>query len=264
MKQTLSSICALMSLAAMPLLAGKRIEMQSTDLTTNKTAPNSILLEADRMRVDQGNTTVMFLTKGGNRIVMLDKGKNEYSEMTQADVEQISQQLNGAMAQMQEAMKNIPPAQRAQMEAMMKGRMGGAAAAAPAPPNYTAKGSATVNGFRCTNYDGIQNGQKVSEICAAQPSEIKINPADFQVMQKMQEMFKGLSSSPIGSAIPASGIMQSGIDGFPVQSTSFRNGQASSREELKSITDATFSDADFSTGNAKKVDMGIGGRGKGK
>lgn len=252
----------------MPLFAGKRIEMQATNLTTSKATSSVILLDADRMRVDQGNTSVMFLTKGGNRMVILDKGRNEYRELTQADAEQLGQQVSGALAQMQEMMKNMPPAQRAQMEAMMKGKMGQLAAAPAAPTAYTAKGSATVNGFRCTNYDGMRDGQKVAEVCAAQPSDIKITPADFQVVEKMRDMFSGLAgsiqNSPLANIIPAGGITEKGINGFPVQSTSFSNGQPTSRDELKSVTDASLTDADFSTGAAKKVDLGIGGGGKGK
>lgn len=260
MKQTFAAFLAFV--AATPLFAGKRIEMQSTDLTNNSVTPNVILLDADRMRVDRGNTSVMFLTKGGNRMLILDKGRNEYREMTQADIEQVSQQL----AQVQDMLKNIPPAQRAQMEAMLKGKMGQIAGAVPTA--YTSKGSATVNGFRCTNYDGMQGTQKVAEVCAAQPGDIKITPADFQVVEKMREMFSSLASaaqnSPLANIGIASTLTEKGINGFPVQSTSFRNGQPSSREELKSVTDTTFSDADFSTGAAKKVDLGIVGAGKGK
>lgn len=256
--------------AAIPLFAGKRIEMQSTDLVNNKVTPNSILLDADRMRVDQGNTSVMFLTKGGNHVVILDKARNEYRELTQADIEQLGQQLNSAMSQLNEMMKNVPPAQRAQMEAMLKGRMGAAApgVAAAAATTYTAKGGATVNGFKCTNYEGTREGQKVAELCAAQPGDLKIAPTDFQVMEKMRDMFSGLVSSvqnsPFANMNLATAITDKGINGFPVQATTFSNGQAKSREELKSVSDATFSDADFSTGSAKKVDLGLPGRAKGK
>ena len=267
MKLKLSAACVFIAITALPAFAGKRIEMQSTDLTNNKVTPNSILLDADRMRIDTDNTTVMFLTKGGNRIVMLEKGRNEYREMTEADIQQLSQQLNGAMAQMQEALKNVPPAQRAQMEAMMKGRMGGAAAAAPAAITYTAKGSATVNGFKCTNYEGTREGQKISEICAAQPSDIKIAPSDFQVLEKLREMVSGMLGSLPNMATNGNilgTVTEKSINGFPVQGTSFKDGKATSREELKSVTETTFTDADFSTGAAKKVDLGIGGRAKGK
>jgi hypothetical protein len=49
-----------------------------------------------------------------------------------------------------------------------------------------------------------------------------------------------------------------------VQKVDFDNGQATERGELKSITRANFTDADFSLGNAKKVEMPIPGAPKGK
>ena len=74
-------------------------------------------------------------------------------------MKQLAQQMSGMMAQMQAAMKNMTPEQRAMMEKMMKGKMPQAAAAAPKTV-YTAKGSGSVNGFSCTKYEGDLSGEK--------------------------------------------------------------------------------------------------------
>jgi hypothetical protein len=255
--------------ATAPLFAGVRIQMENTNLSDNKTSTETIMLDNTRLRVDANEkTSMMFLTDGGrNRIVILDRAKNTYQEMDEATMKQLADQMSGAMAQMDAAMKNMPPEQRAMMEKMMKGKMPQAAAAAPKTV-YTAKGSATVNGFSCTKYDGMQGAQKVSEVCAASPSQIKITPDDFQVFEKMKQFFSGMldamKNSPFGANIQSASITQSGLEGFPVQTTTFRNGQASDRVDLKSVTNASFSDADFSVGAAKKVEMPgmAGGRGK--
>jgi hypothetical protein len=252
-----------------PLFAGVKIVSENTDLATKKVTTDTILLDANRMRLESDDGRVMmFLTDGGrNRIVMLDKARNTYQEIDEQTMNQMAQQMSGAMAQMDAAMKNMPPEQRAMMEKMMKGKMPQAAAAAPKTV-YTAKGSATVNGFSCTKYDGMQGAQKVSEVCAASPSQIKITPDDFQVFEKMKQFFSGMldamKNSPFGANIQSASITQSGLEGFPVQTTTFRNGQASDRVDLKSVTNASFSDADFSVGAAKKVEMPgmAGGRGK--
>jgi len=273
MKQSLSAICALISLAVMPVWAGKRIQMESTDLTKNTVKQREILLDADRMRVNDGDTSVMFLTAGGSRMVMLDKAKNEYREMDQATQDAMAQQLGGIMAQVEGMMKNMTPEQRAMMEQAVKGKMAQAIPAAANPSiMFVARGTATVNGFRCTNYDGMRDGQKASEICAADAGAININPADFQVMEKMaafmQSMVSATQNSPLASMIPKTSFAQPGIKGFPVQTTTFTNGQAVTREVLKSAFDTKFTDADFSTGSAKKVEMpnlgAIGGRGAAK
>jgi hypothetical protein len=258
---------------AAPVFAGKRITAETVDLATNKVTPRAILLDADRLKVDNGDTVVMFLTKGGNRMVMLDKKANTYRVMDQAAMDAMGQQLSGMTTQMEAAMKNMPPAARAQMEAAMKGKLGQAQVAAPVGTQYTAKGAAAANGFKCTNYDGTQNGAKVSEICASAMGDLKLSAADFAVMEKMREymsgMMKSLQSGPLGGMMSSgTGLTEQGISGFPVQTTHFSNGKASTRDDVKSVVEASFTDADFSTGTATQVEMpGMGaakGRAKGK
>jgi hypothetical protein len=256
-----------------PAWAGIRIQEESTNVATGETSRQEILLDADRMRVNitgkdstgkDSKTAVMFLTDGGrNRMVMLDKDKNEYREMDQQTMNQMSQQMQGAMAQMQEQMKNMPPEQREMMEKMMKGKMGKmpGQGAPPARTVYTSKGSGSVNGFSCTKYEGVRGAEKVTELCAAKPSEIKFSPSDFQVFEKMKEFMGGFQSAMANSPFAGGGggnlrdFADPGFEGFPVQQTLFRNGQPELKMETKSIARASLSDADFSLGNAKKVEM---------
>ncbi len=266
MKQILSTLCAL-ALAVAPILAGKRIVGETVDAATKKTSPREILLDADRLRIDSGDNVVMFLSRGGNRVVLLDKKRNEYRVMDQAMMDSLGQQLAGMTAQMEAAMKGMPPAQRAQMEAMLKGKLGSTQIATPTGAAYTAKGAGTVNGFRCTNYDGVENGTKTEEICAASMADLKLTAADFAVMEKLREYMAGLAkalqSSPMAAMSDAS-LTKPGVNGLPVQTIFFEGGKEKSRETIKSVADATFSDADFSTGNAKQVAMPGIGNAKGK
>jgi hypothetical protein len=255
-------------LAAAPLSAGVRIKAETTDLKTSTTTQQEMLLDNDRLRVNigtgEGNrSSVLFLTDGGReRMVMLDPARNEYREMDRQSMEQFSQQLQGAMAQMQSQMQNLPPEQRARMEQMMKGRMG-QAAAAPVRTTYTARGSGSVNGFACTKYEGMRGAEKVAEVCAAKPADVHFAPADFQIFEKMREfggsLMNGLANSPLANNRLAD-LAQPGYDGFPIQQTTFSGGQATTKMELKSLDRANFSDADFSLGSARKVDLMPGRR----
>lgn len=253
---------ALVAIAAAPLFAGVRILSENTDLATKKVTTDTILLDSNRMRFDfDDGRSVMFLTDGGrDRMVMLDKAKNQYQEIDEAMMKQMGEQLSGAMAQMEAAMKNMPPEQRAMMEKMMKGKMPQAAPAAPKTV-YTAKGSGTINGYSCTKYEGDRNGQKESELCAALPAQLKLTPADMQVFDKMRQfsstLLNSLANSPIKVSVPSGYGFESGYEGFPIQKTEFESGQATKRSELKSMTRSNFTDADFSLGNAKKVELPI-------
>lgn len=233
--------------------------MELTDLKTNKIIKQELLIDNTRLRMNiDAGSSVLFLTDGGrNRLVMLDKTKNEYTEMDQQTMNQLGAQMQGAMAQMEAAMKNMPPEQRAMMEKMMKGKMPVPQAAASAPTTYTANGSATVNGFPCTKYDGERAGSRVAEVCAAPLAAVRLSASDFQLFDKMREFMSGfqsaLKSLPFASNAP--GFTERGFEGFPVQRIEFSNGQAVQRVDLKSADQTTFGDADFSLGNAKKVNL---------
>jgi hypothetical protein len=251
------------ALASVPLHAGVRILMESTDLATNKVSNQEMLIDSTRLRVNvDANTSVLFLTDGGrNRMVMLDKQKNEYREIDQQTMDQMGQQMQGAMAQMNEAMKNMPPQQREMMEKMMKGKMPQMGAAA-APTTYAAKGKSTVNGFGCTQYEGTRSGEKVAELCASQTAALKFASADSQIFEKMREFMAGfqkaMANSPFMANMSSTSFTDPGYEGFPVLRINFRGGQATNKQELKSAANASFSDADFALGSAKKVDMPMG------
>ena len=250
-------------LAAAPLWAGVRIRAEFTDLKTKTTTQQEMLLDNDRLRVNINNTdgnrsSILFLTDGGReRMLMLDTTRNEYREMDRQSMEQVSQQLQGAMAQMQSQLQNLPPEQRARIEQMMKGRMG-QAAAAPVRTTYTAKGSGSVSGFTCTTYEGIRGGEKVAELCAAKPEDVHSSTADFQVFEKMRE-FSGNLISGLANNMPLNNrfadLAQPGYDGFPIQQTSYSGGQPVTKMEMKSLERVNLSEADFSLGSAKKVDL---------
>ncbi|MGH9646180.1 MAG: hypothetical protein ACRD4E_05120, partial [Bryobacteraceae bacterium] len=116
-------------------------------------------------------------------------------------------------------------------------------------------------------YEGDLSGAKESELCAAVPAQLKLTPADMQIFEKMRDfsssLLSALANSPIHIDVPNNYGFDSGYDGFPIQRTDFDNGQATRRSELKSITRTNLTDADFSLGNAKKVELPIpSGRGK--
>jgi hypothetical protein len=200
-------------------------------------------------------------------MVILDKARNTYQEIDEQTMNQMAQQMAGVTAQMQAQMKNMTPEQRAMVEKMMKGKMPQAAAAAPKTV-YTSKGSGSVNGFSCTKYEGDRSGEKLSELCAALPAQLKLTPDDLQIFEKMRQfsttLLGALASSPVRVNLPTTSGFEAGYDGFPIQRVNFDNGQAVDRSELKSITRTSFTDADFSLGNAKKVDLPIPGAATGK
>ncbi|HEY7391425.1 MAG TPA: hypothetical protein VH640_23120 [Bryobacteraceae bacterium] len=262
--KSLRVVAVLFALA--PVWCGVRIQMEVTDVKAGSMQKQEMLLDADRLRVNTlaggSPTSVLFLTDNGrSRIVILDPARNEYRELDQ----QTLNQLSGAMAQMQVQLQNLPPEQRARIEQMLRGRMGraGAAGGPTQRTTYTAKGSASVNGFACTKYEGMRGAEKVAELCAAKPEDLHFSAADFQVLGKLREFVSSFLSTMANSPF-ANGRMdyltQAGFEGYPVEHTTFSGGEATLKMELKSIERASFSEADFSVGNAKKVELVPGKR----
>jgi hypothetical protein len=114
------------------------------------------------MRAESDTQTVVF--DGAKQVLwLINDGRKSYSEMTKADVDRMGVQLNDAMAKMQEQLKGLPPEQRAQIEAMMKGRgMPGMAGGAQAKTEYRKTGADKV-GTWVRQY-GTRGGQKVTEL----------------------------------------------------------------------------------------------------
>ena len=103
-----------------------------TRTTTSGSEPrtNQVQIESKRMRAESSGAAgekMIVLFDGTTQVMRLvDNEKKTYTEMTKEDVDALGGQMSAMMAQMEQQLKNLPPEQRAQVEAMMKGRgMGG-------------------------------------------------------------------------------------------------------------------------------------------
>lgn len=253
--------------------SGVRLNTESTDLRTGGITKMEMLLDQTRLRMNisgaRGQTSLLFLTDGGrDRMVVLDRARNEYTEFDAAAMEQMAGQMSSAMDMMQKQMAKMTPEQRAQMEKMMKGmgmpgglpKAGGGAPAAPVKTVFTAKGAGSANGYACMKYEGSREGQKVSELCAAKPAALKFALSDFAVFERMKAFSEKLQTaaakSPFGGMLAgAPSLTEPGFDGFPVTQTRFTASQAVEKTDLKSVEKASFGDADFSLGGATKRDL---------
>jgi hypothetical protein len=94
-------------------------------------------------------TMVMILRMDQEKVYNMDPAKKTYSEMTFADMEAYAKKAGDRMALYKEKIKNMPPEQRKQMEAMTSMMGGGADAAVEISATGEKK---TVSGFACTKY----------------------------------------------------------------------------------------------------------------
>jgi hypothetical protein len=218
-----------------------------TETTTINGAPQTsqIQMTAQRMRAQtvgpNGQTTVVF--DGPKQVMyLINNDRKSYNEMTKADAEAMGNQLSGAMAQMQEALKGMPPEQRAQMEAMMKGR-GLPLGAAAAKPQYRKGGTQRVGKWTCDVYDVMVNNQKTGELCTVSPQALGFTAADFEVSRQMVAFLR--SMLPQGAeAMFQMGGTEEGFSGVPVRRVANVLGRETISEMTgvarQDIPDATF------------------------
>jgi hypothetical protein len=194
----------------------------------------------------------------------IDDEAKTYSEMTRADVDRLSGQMSGAMAQMQEQMKNMPPEARARVEEMMKGRGLATAAASSASTEYKKIGTDRVGKWTCDKYEGTRNGEKVSEVCTVAPTALGFSPADFEVTKQMAEFFSKLMPQGAEQMFRIGASTPTHFAGVPVRSITFRNGAADGVSEITDVSRQSFPDSTFAVpAGYQKRDM-MGGRGRGR
>ncbi len=174
-------------------------------------------VEPDRFRVDvDGGKQTVIYRKDKDAFWMLNPGKKTYSEMTRKDIQAMSERMSGAMKQMEDQMKDLPPAQRAQIEAMMKGRMGGQ----PSAPTYQKMASGQkVGTWVATQYAVLRDGKKTSEVFHAHPKAVGLVEADFAVFTSLADLFKSMTkdlentgfyrAGKVDGAVPAGVLVRS-------------------------------------------------------
>ena len=226
------------------------------------TQTHQIQIENTRMRAEtrdvSGRTQVMVFDAAAQLIRIIDPEKKMYTEMTKADVDRLSGQMAGAMAQVQEQMKNLPPEQRERMEAMMRGRGSANAAPAQVKTEYRRGGTDKVGKWTCDKYDGYQKDQKVSEICTVNPAALGITLADFDITKQAARFFQQMAPQNAEQMFSVGGTDQ-GFSGVPVRST-ISIGQRQITTELTDVTHKTFSDESYAVPTGFQKQAFPGGR----
>jgi hypothetical protein len=223
---------------------------------------SQIQIDGRRMRAEaigeRGDKTVVVFDGARKVMLLIDDGKKTVTEMTEADLDA----LGGMMAQMEQQMKNLPPEQRAQVEAMMKGRGASMPGAAP-KIQYTKTGTATVGKWTCDKYDGSSGGQKVSEVCTVDPKVLGFTAADFAISRDFAAFFKKVMPGGGGQAFSIGTPEDQGFSGVPVRTVSTVGGRQFTTE-ITEVSRQSFPDAVFQAPAGYQKQSMMDGRGRGR
>lgn len=262
---TLAAAAAALALAAAPVAAADGVLIAQKMTNGDKVITHQTQIEKTRMRseTDQNGRKMIMVFDGAAGVLRtIDEQNKTYTEMTRADVERMSTQMQGAMEQMRAQLDKLPPEQRARVEAMMQGGRGMVGAMVGPPPEYTKVGTDTVGKWRCDKYEGTKNGEKSSEICTVEPSAFGLSAADFEVAKQLAEFFSKMMPPGMETMFRVGTAGPKGFSGLPVRTVSFKNGTPSSTMEVTDVSRQNFPDALFTVpaGFTKREMPGMRGR----
>ena len=264
--QTLIALVAVIALTAAPARAASGVLIAQKVTSGSTTTTHQSQIEQTRMRSEfvssTGRKQTVVFDGAAQVLRMIDDEGKTYTEMSKADLDGMRGQVDGAIARLQEQMKNMPPEQRARMEALMKGRGAATTAVAGPPTEYKKIGTDKVGQWTCDKYEGTKSGQKVSEVCTVAPSALGFTAADFEVTRQLGEFFASLM--PLAAeglfTIGSSTSTPNAFSGLPLRVVSFRNGTAQTVSEVTGASRQNFPDALFQmpAGYQKREFPGMG------
>jgi hypothetical protein len=251
MNRRVQILSAVLALAwSGPLSAAVVLEVESRDHRVSPPQTQSSQVISDGRQLAMGimrgrtNSDGGMIYRGGRREMLLVNHRDQsYMVFDRETIEQLTGQLNQAMGQMQETLKNVPPDQRALMEQTMKDRMPAQQAAQRSPDVVRRTNDRnTVFGYAAVRYEVWRGGRTVRELWVTDWRNIEGGQEVAALFVEMGGFLEEMTSSIPGSgASPAGGLQNSiftvmnEIDGFPVGVRDYReDGTIESESALRS------------------------------
>ncbi|MBV6520142.1 MAG: hypothetical protein MNPFHGCM_00247 [Gemmatimonadaceae bacterium] len=198
---------------------------------------------------------VLYLSKE-QVLRVINESDKSYVDLDQGTVDQ----MTSMVADMRKQLEQLPAAQRAMAESMMKNAMGGTK---PAIAYTWSNETQRVAGYECRLATGMRGEEKVTEYCASKAPEFRMTADERRTVQDMQSFLSSFTS-----------IMRSGDDnttnafawdatgdGYPVLSRSFKDGKVTLELQLDRISRERVADSLFTVPEGyRKLEMPGGGR----
>lgn len=240
----------LLVLIAAPVSAGVVYEIEVKD--HEQTPPRSELMETSvegpnlKMGIaSTGEPSESDMIYRGDRreMVFVDHEDKSFHVMDEETIGRLAGQVNQAMAQMQEALKDVPAEQRAMLEQMMKQRMPEQAPPARSKRELRKAGDrAEKAGYPCVKYELLDAGRVIRELWVTDWDNIEGGDDVVDAFEGMADFFREMLD-----AMPDMGQDRSGmgdnffehmreLGGFPVFVREFGNdGSLAGESTLRSV-----------------------------
>lgn len=196
-------LVTLVLLASSPVLAGVVYEIETTDHNaTSSTTQTSVEGRNLAMGIHagaRGSNGEAIYRGDRNEMVIVDHDNKSYFVMDQEMIESIAGQVGQAMGQIEKALENVPEAQRAALEQMMRDRM---PQKPPTRPETTLRNTgdrAEKNGYPCVRYEVLRGGTVVRELWVTDWSNVEGGQDVAPVFEDLADFFGTMLDSLSGA-----------------------------------------------------------------
>jgi hypothetical protein len=237
---------------------GVILEIETTERGSDQAMTTTIAIEGTNLRMSvQGggpDQTGEMIFRGDRReMTVLDHQRRTFMVMDEETVRSLGTQMAAAMEQMQEALANVPAAQREMMEQMLRERMPAASAPPPMPEVRRTNERADHGGFATVKHEVLVNGRLTQELWVTDWDNVEgheeARPAFEAMADFSKELLEALADGPMGNL---ANLNENGyeymkdLDGFPVLTRNLgENGAVESESVLRSSRRETFEAAHF-------------------
>lgn len=223
--------------------------------TESSDAPGSrILVEGSKLKMALagGSESDVVYDGASQELLIINHKSKSYIGLDKGQIDKFSKQLSDAMAQMEQQLANVPPAQRKMMEKMMKDRMPQMGEKIEVSVSRTGE-TETIAGYDTEKVE-VRAGDTRQELWVVDWAELEGSEQISAGMEGMSELFSGMmsamSQSPMGKLFEGQQANLFGqfkeIGGFPVRSREYdASGKLVSELDLKGIESVSIDASEF-------------------
>jgi hypothetical protein len=166
---------------------------------STKDGPQVISIKNNQALIKNKDQNELLFDAKDNTITLIQHDKKTYSIVNEDTLKRLAQQINGIQSAIASQLSNLPPEQRAQLEAFLGG---GLSNQAKQNTTYSIQdqGKSSYNSIECQKKSILENGAITGSICLSNEKQIGINSLDYATLTSLQEFM-----------INASDIMQDSI-----------------------------------------------------
>lgn len=224
---------------------------------------------------NKGQASEMIFLGSKKELLMIDHKRRNYTAIDEEQIQAISSKMEAAMAEFQNMLANVPPAQREMMKKMMGKRipqgMGEGATEAAFEVRETNE-KLDINGYPTRKYEVYKNESLQQELWVTSWSNLKGSEEIAKAFEGMGSMFdqfmKTMTQGPMGAMMtqrmqPNSWLSQMGkTGGLPVMTRTYgAGGNVTQETKILSAENKKIDSSEFDVPKKyKRQKMDFGGK----